>query len=232
MKFAVCDDEQIVTEKMCSLIKKYNSVADISVFHDGKALLESECDFDIIFLDIIMPETDGVEVAKALRKRGCDAVIIFLSSYAERVFDTFKVNAFRFLVKPVEQEKFLEAMTEAEKLLICKSKVIVGKTGTGDEVRIVDISYVEGYSNETYIYTDDGIAHKCTSQLKELETVLLGYGFYRINRNYLISMEKITLFSGKDIVLNGKIKFEISRRNIHAFKKTYTDYIKMHSHII
>lgn len=72
-------------------------------YSDGMELLAADMSFDLIFMDHQMTDKNGLDTVSVLRKRNVDTTVIFVSSYKDVVFDSMKVNAFRFLVKPFEK---------------------------------------------------------------------------------------------------------------------------------
>ncbi len=82
-------------------------------FATGEGLLAAGTGFDIIFLDIQMDGMGGIEAARTLRQSGVDAVVIFITGIKEYVFEAFDVSAFHYLLKPIEEQKFMEALGRA-----------------------------------------------------------------------------------------------------------------------
>ncbi len=122
MKIAICDDEQIFRDTLYKKLVKYNKTFEIKEFRTGRELIDSRIKFDIIFLDIEMPELNGMDTAKKLRKLSVGSIIIFLTSHIECIQDAFKVKAFRFLSKPVQEDALNEALEEAEKEIVGQEK--------------------------------------------------------------------------------------------------------------
>ena len=107
LHFAVCDDEPYMLDRLSAQISECLAELDcrdfrLSRFSGGQALLEAGERFDLVFLDIQMDPPDGLETAKALRRRGDGCLVVFLTVLRERVFDAFEVRAFACLVKPVD----------------------------------------------------------------------------------------------------------------------------------
>lgn len=100
MKIAICDDEQVMMEHICELVKQYRPDYMVELYGCGEALLEDAQLYDLIFLDIEMPSINGMEVAENLRKMQYSGEIIFLTGYMEYIQEAFKVRAFRYLQKP------------------------------------------------------------------------------------------------------------------------------------
>ena len=113
MNIAVVDDEEAIREQIGGFIKKRNPGFDISGFATGEGLLAAGKDFDIIFLDIQMEGMGGIEAARTLRQSGVDAVVIFITGIREYVFEAFDVSAFHYLLKPIEEQKFMEVLGRA-----------------------------------------------------------------------------------------------------------------------
>ncbi len=115
MNIAVVDDEEAIREQIGGFIKKRNPGFNISGFATGEGLLAAGKDFDIIFLDIQMEGMGGIEAARTLRQSGVDAVVIFITGIREYVFEAFDVSAFHYLLKPIEEQKFMEVLDRAAK---------------------------------------------------------------------------------------------------------------------
>lgn len=133
------------------------SQSDARFAHSGYELLNSEITFDLIFLDIEMPEIDGMKTAELLREKRNESLIIFLTSHTECMPDAFKVKAFRFLSKPIEREGFTEVVVEAKKEFLNGRKIVIT---VKEEVKLVsqkDIVYLEAFGDGTYIYTKDEV---------------------------------------------------------------------------
>ena len=115
MRFAVCDDEAGMAEEMAGRVSDFLAARGIAAFQvrcfgSGRDLLACGDWFDVVFLDIRLKEEDGMEVARALRRRGDGCLVVFVTVLEEMVFDAFAVEAFDYLVKPVEDGRFMGNM--------------------------------------------------------------------------------------------------------------------------
>ena len=111
MKIAICDDEIICIDRLRQLLQPYmeKESLEIDSFLSGEEFLYNSHgieQYDIIFLDIEMFDVSGLDVAERLRSKGSNAIIIFITSYINYVSDTFRLGAFQFLVKPIEEKIF------------------------------------------------------------------------------------------------------------------------------
>ena len=114
MQIAICDDEKIFRNNLKEVLIEYKAEKrvqiDIYEFNDGMDLLDTNIIFDVVFIDFQMPGLNGLETARALRQKNCICSIIFITSYPQFVFDSFEVQPFRFLVKPLDVTKVKSAM--------------------------------------------------------------------------------------------------------------------------
>ena len=196
------DDEEAIREQISGFIKKRNPDFNISGFATGEGLLAAGKDFDIIFLDIQMEGMGGIEAARTLRQSGVDAVVIFITGIREYVFEAFDVSAFHYLLKPTEEQKFMEVLGRAEEE--------VGKRkGQKVEVHTTDMEdIIESYAT-----------------MDELEGQL-GGGFYRCHRGYLVNMAHIARYDSDSIFLSSGEKVYLTRKKHNEFVKAYMWYLQ------
>lgn len=114
---AVCDDEVIECSKIAGKIRdilaQMNVPCTIRQFYSGRELLRSRESFDIIFLDIIMGELDGMRTAQLIREKMFDKLLVFISASRDYVFDAYEVEAFQYLVKPIDDKKLRSVLQKA-----------------------------------------------------------------------------------------------------------------------
>ena len=117
LSIAVCDDEII---ECCNMAKRIKGIMEemktpciIRQFQSGRELLEALESFDIVFLDIIMQDLDGMKTAQVFRKQAFDKIPIFMSSSGEYVFEAYDVEAFQYLQKSVDDRKLKSVLQKA-----------------------------------------------------------------------------------------------------------------------
>jgi DNA-binding LytR/AlgR family response regulator len=229
MKIAICDDELPMHDLLKRHLDNYARERNISIiycdFAGGSELLSSVQELDLIFMDYQMKDLDGLETARKLRAAHNDTPIIFLTSFPHIVFDTFEVNAYRFLVKPVDPQKLTAALDDflsAQK----DDKYIILKDGECTRrVNIDDIIYAEASDKYCFVRTkDDGFVYKKT--LAEFEKLLPADRFFRSHRAYLVGFRHIVSHSETEIMFDIEEKALISKLKHTPFKKAFQDYIK------
>ncbi len=118
LRIAVCDDDEIFVQNAVRFITEWSGESgvstDVFTYCSGKKLLfdKGVCDFDVIFLDILMPENTGLEVAKLLRKSDCHTTIVFVTSATEFAFESYEVRTRDYILKPVTYEKLKRILDE------------------------------------------------------------------------------------------------------------------------
>ena len=113
MRIAICDDEKNIRELIGNKVAKQYPEADIVFFQSGEELLLSDKHVDILFLDIHMSGKKGMETARELRKKDKSVILIFVTAVEEYVFQAFDVGAFNYIVKPIDDTKFVDVLCRA-----------------------------------------------------------------------------------------------------------------------
>ena len=150
IKIAVCDDEKQIRLRLLTIIQQYFDEIGrgvwIAGFKKGQELLNAKIRFDIIFLDIEMPELNGIETAKKLRKWDVTSKIIYVTNYDNYQRNAYEVHAFDYLSKPVSDKNIFKVLTEAIRYLDNATEkhkcVLETKTGIVT-IDIEDIYYFE-----------------------------------------------------------------------------------------
>ncbi|MDE7326549.1 MAG: response regulator, partial [Lachnospiraceae bacterium] len=114
IRIAICDDEKYMNDEIRTMVseffKRKNMENSIAQFFCGEELLKYEKPVDVLFLDIQMRGMDGMEVARKLRERKFQGILIFITVLYEMVFQSFEVQAYDYLVKPIEESHFEKTM--------------------------------------------------------------------------------------------------------------------------
>lgn len=232
LRIAICDDEEIICKKIREQLKSINSSFNIATFNSGEQLLNSDKTFDLILLDIEMEGLTGIETAKLIRKKKTNEFIIFLTSHSEFMPEAFKVKAFRFLCKPLEMDKFKEAICEVEKEILNNKRIAINEKGNIDFINIQDIIYVEAFGDGTYIYTKTNVLES-NKQLKYWLGELGTEHFFQTHRSYFVALRYIKKLRSNEIKMNyTNHLIPISRRNYTALKDALFAYIKKYARFI
>ena len=178
------------------------------------------------FLDIQMDGMNGIEVARRLRERQEDVILIFITGIKEYVFDALDLYAFHYLLKPVDEGKFAEVLERAEREAKKKKErkclFIRTRNLTLDQS---DILYIESRAKKLEIHTAGADkAIEIYAAMDELEGQL-GDSFYRCHRGYLVNMAHIVRYDNDSIFLSGG-KVYLTRKKHSEFVKAYMWYLQ------
>ena len=235
MRIGICDDEQKARDYIADKIKCLYSTDTIVTYVSGRALLCAETLPDILFLDIQMPQPDGVETAKRLRQKDKNMIIIFVTATADYVFEAFDVGAFHYLVKPFADNKFTEVFQNARRQVLDRKNaeafsmsvprkkpgILITAGGKHFTIHLEDIIYAEVYDRKIMIHTlDSDIEYY--GKMKDLEKEV-GEDFFRTHRAYLVNFRYITKYDATTIYLK-KGQALMSKQNYREFVRRYLHY--------
>ena len=229
MRIAICDDEAQIRELLKKRITKYcfthNVELNLQMFENGENFINQNYDdIDVVFLDVDMPGIDGLETAKAIREKNRDMLIVFLTAYSEFVFESFKVDAFRYLVKPVPDHEMTETLDAIiDKLCAPEENLSFQFQNEMYSIRYSDIIYIEGMRDKIWIYCKD-MTYRWRGTLKNLNELLQDKGFFQVHRSYIINMNKIQKYNSQTVVMESDYEVPISKYRLDDFKEEYIKY--------
>lgn len=232
INIAVCDDSVYMRKetKKCILNYSFSRELDYSLdeYDSGEKLLASDKTYDLVFMDYQFEGIgeDGITIAKKLRARGDDVTIIFLSSYPGMVFKSFEVRAFRFLVKPIVEDDFNDALDSFLQSMREEDVLKVRVDGMNCFIKANTISYVEGFGKYCIIhFIDKEEKIECHETLASVEERLSSKSFYRCYKSYVVNLKHVSSYNRVDIVLENGERLLMSRAKYKEFVEVYSDYL-------
>ena len=222
LSIAVCDDEII---ECCNMAKRIKGIMEemktpciIRQFQSGRELLEALESFDIVFLDIIMQDLDGMKTAQVFRKQAFDKILIFMSSSREYVFEAYDVEAFQYLLKPVDDRKLKSVLQKAVLKTERRSQefIIVSRERQKRKLFLDEIYYFEIKGRVVEAHGSEG-AFTYYERIGELEDKLGGKGFFRCHKSYLINLKYVDGYNRQEAVLENGEKIVIAKRRYDRF---------------
>lgn len=229
---AIVDDETmfrvLTRKKLEEVMKKLPFSFEIQEYSSGFAFLEQKTTFDIVFMDIAMPEMSGLETAEKYREYSPNGILIFLTAYEEYIKEGYKVNAFRYLGKQDNPQDFFEAVKSAMLLLQTKEKMKLQLVNGGEIfVALDDIVYMEAQARTVLMHTKDREILPIRSKISDLTEILEKKGFYLVHRAYLVNMRYARSCVANEVVLSTLESVPISERRCHEFKIILSDFHAM-----
>ena len=230
MRIAICDDEKNIRELIGNKVRNQYLEAEIVFFASGEELLLSDMYIDILFLDIQMSGKNGMETARELRQKNKNTIIIFVTAIEEYVFQAFDVGAFHYIVKPIDDVKFIDVLHRAVDGLSSQNKdikeqedkyVIINNSGVHTKVILDDIVYAEVFNRKVVIHKMNGEI-EYYGKMSDLEA-LAGESFFRPHRAYLINFKYVEKYDATTIYLE-KGTVLMAKQNYPEFVKKYMKY--------
>ncbi len=226
---AICDDESIFRKELKEFLIEYKKSRriqlDMAEFCDGETLLKSEDVFDIVFLDYEMPGLNGIETAKLIRARKNLCCIIFLTSYPEHVFESFEVNTYRYIIKPLDTEKLTKALDDFIKEKKMMSPLVLNVEGEQIVINSEDIVYLEAEGKFCNVRTSDKFL-RSSKTISKVFDLLPQHCFFRTHKSFAVNFYCVESIKGNTVTLNNGEKINISRSQSANFKKAYKEFIK------
>lgn len=230
LHIAIAEDENKYTEQLRGYLERYTREHEIEVSVDfycnGKELIEQFRPlYDIILLDIRMPDMDGMTAAKHIREQDEQVVIVFITNLAQYATKGYEVGALDYLLKPVSYEVFAVKFERAVRRANNRSggQIILSMPNGLRRIRTRDIYYVEIQNHMLHYHTAEGeVVFRGTMQ--SAEQLLKNYPFAKCSHWYLVNLFHISEINKNTVTVAGK-KLEISRRSKAAFLEAATNYL-------
>ena len=234
LKLAICDDDLSICSHAEQLIEDIDIGGHYTeVFHSAEALTnylrQGNEHFNIYLLDIEMPGSDGISAARYIRNNDSNAVIIFITSHREYVYDVydvFEVLPFRFLCKPLEPDLFKKALSDAVRHLRREHQIFFFHIGREQhQLPYGEILYFEGMRRKLCIHTNQGTT-ACYGQISKLANTLDPSLFVRVHGSYVINLEYIKVIRPAEVILRNCQLVPVSRRYQKALKQAHMNFLK------
>ena len=220
MNLAICDDESIMRCSLAERVKNIHPDMDIHTFSSAKELV-----------DIEMDGISGMELAKLIRQQSHSfpSIIIFITGFPDHMADAFDVQAYHYLLKPLDDRKFQEVLNRAvtevirqrsqlDDYLMIKSDYIMRKLAYDD------IIYIESSNKQSIFHTTEGKI-KTYTPMNELEVTLSGR-FFRCHIGYLVNLAHVLSYEPGSISVTGGDELLSSRLKYHNFVQAFMNYAR------
>ncbi len=231
---AICEDEidiaSYIEKTLASEFNKHNIQIEFDIFHDGNKLLDminEHYHFDIVFMDIEMPEIDGISICKKIRQTNADSLVVFISNKDELVFSTFEVQPFRF-VRKSHYDSILPDLVDALGTELARKnpsniQIIEPRSKDIFSFDVNKIIYVEAQGKNCIIHSENDVTELKIS-LSEIEDLLKDYEFIKPHRSYLVNYKYISSITKSNLELSNNEFVPISRNRVEEVKHEFIKY--------
>lgn len=234
LQIAICDDETLLLNEIQrtteDCLVKQHVFPVLSAYTDGKALLYDIQDgkfFDLLLLDIEMPDISGMELARRIHALLPDALIIFVTAHYKYAVDAYELQIFRYIPKNQLKERLPHALKDAVLLLEIQNtdSYIINSQNRLERIPFKEIFYIEKQGKNALFHTASG-TRRIRKSLAEVFNELHSEEFYFIERGFIVNLRHISSISRTDCILTDETHLPISQSRLAEFKKKLNKYWK------
>ena len=227
LTIGICDDEKEIRDKIKNVVEKtmFDDDRDyrIKTFSSGEELLQENIgEIDILFLDIIMGDINGMDTARKIRENDKNMEIIFITSLVDYISDGYEVRAYRYLLKPVDEEIVAKHLKSCIKdVEDSKGKYMVVKSDDGiKKIYQRDILYIEVLNTKVIIHSEKGNS-ETRQTLSEIKNELDSNMFYHCQKSFIVNLDYINKIKGYEAVLENGECIPIGRTKYKDLKEKF-----------
>lgn len=229
MNIVICDDELVLALETKRLVEQYFNEKDMEVntdtFTSSSELAHNIKHYDIAFLDIEIDNLNGIDIARLLMNINPHIVVFIVTSYNKYLDDAMDMNVFRFLTKPVEEQRLFAGLDKAMELISNeKLEFVVKGQNFSEKINILDIVCVYIYERGTSIVTQNG-SFESSEKISWWREKLNRKFFYSPHHSYIINMNYVSAYSDKQIKMANKFTVPLSSRKAAGFKREFLSFI-------
>ena len=217
-------NEEPKMERIISDYERKNDLrCNIVLSYSGKELLSKITENGLLFLDIDMPNEDGIETGKRVIEQGWRGKVAMLTSQTHRYKEAFKINAFRFVTKPIDPTEVFEAIDSYRRKKIGERSIEIYTNGQKIELKANKLKYIESCRDFIRIHAEKGSIDSWIS-MKEFSKQLDQELFVQSHKKYIVNLGYIRDIPQNEIVLKDGFKIPVSRRRKRDVLLAYVNY--------
>ena len=233
-RIAICEDEKVVLDFETSLVNKWAAARGCPLELDcyisaENFLFESEdkAPYDVLIFDIQMNNMNGMELAKALRRRGCDAVIIFITGVPDYAIEGYEVGAVRYILKPVKEElldglldsAFEESQKKAEDFFL------LGQGAELEKISFDKIIYIEARGHYVFMKGLD-FEREWKAGFSETSAAFDDKGFFCLRRGLLVNLSHVKRITRTDCLLDSGESLPVARGVYKELNEAFIEFFR------
>ena len=232
MKLAICDDDVQDLGAVVKLMTEYCQLhPDVSydTYSNSTELLHNlkEHNYQALLLDILMPGVNGIEIASEIRQSNKEIKLVFLSSSPEYAVDSYTVDAFYYLLKPVVADKLYPVLDKLREQFTQPAELLHIKTAQQVfAIPFNKIVSVEITCKTLHFYLTDGTEYAIAAPLSDYESLLLQRPeFAKTHRSYLVNLQHMRILNPTEFIADTDQHIPIARRSYKAIREQYVAYL-------
>ena len=233
MRICLVDDDSTQLDYLKVIIEKWanknNINTDINFYHSAEEMLfenNESYPFDMIVLDIQMGKMNGIELAKRIRRTDKNVIIAFISGMADYVFEGYEVQAIRYILKPIKNEKVYELLDYANTHKFKEKKYfIISVSGEKKKINYDDIIFFESMGHYIVLHLENE-EYDYKYNISDLCFDLAETEFIKTHRSYVVNIKYIEKITRNECQLIGNIKVPLSRNSYKSVNEKFINYYK------
>ncbi len=236
MRIVICEDERYYQEAICGAIKSWMETTNrqdvvYSCFSSSEDLLDrwrNGLAADLLFLDIQIPgEMDGMELAQRIRAKDQNISIVFVTNFANYVFDGYVVNALRYLTKPIQKEAIWDCLGIAYQRfsLLSKESIVVNSREQQVVMKYSELVYIEAQSHYLHLHLSHSAGPlEVRARLSDFGARLPSKLFVQCHRGCMVNIDHIRRFSKTMLTMTNNHIVPISQTYFGSLKTAFNEY--------
>ena len=220
-RIAICEDEKVVLDFESSLVKEWGEASickgafELDTYVSSEQFIfesEDKAPYDVLIFDIQMKNMNGMELAKKLRARGCDAVIIFVTGVPDYAIEGYEVGAVRYILKPVKPEvlKDLLDVSFTERQKKAEDYFVLGQGADVERICFEKILYIEARGHYVFLKGID-FEREWKAGFAETAAAFEGRGFFCLRRGLMVNLAHVARITRTDCILDDGEALPVAR---------------------
>lgn len=232
-KIAIVDDEIERAYEIERYVNRYMKKEEIDVitetYRDGNKITKTSVLYDLVFLDIEMPEINGIELARKIRRTNHKLHIVYITNFAKYRDAAFLVHAYGYLEKPVNKEKLAEILKDFLTETRDKKEIVTLKLTDGSNYfeDVSNICYFEYDGNRkvrVHMFNKEYI--RISTSMSYLKKEYQKYGFASPHKSFLVNLERVRNVDMKEslLILDNGVKVSVAQKKQKEFQSILSEY--------
>lgn len=190
---AVCEDSLEEQEKLLAILEQIQIPTKIATFASGEDFLNTYHmgKYDLLMIDIYMGGISGIEVVSEIRKIDAILIVAFITVSTDHTLDGYRLNAIKYIEKPVQKKALLELLQFAQLKKGNKPRLLLKKDGKDISIQMKHILYVEQKDRTILFYLCGGDVLQVNGKLDKIEPQFAGQPFFRCHKSYLVNLSHV-----------------------------------------
>lgn len=229
LNVAICEDEDIELKRLEKILELTDFEINLFVFKNASEFIRTfeAKKYDLIFMDIYMPEITGVEAVEFIRQKDKDVYISFCTTSVDHALDGYRLNVERYLEKPVRTDDVIEVLERARSRRVTTKRRCISLGKNSGLIDNEDIVFAEQNNHTVYIHLLNGELLHRTATLDNLSAELCGTNFFRCHKSYIVNFDHVENIDRSIYVFemkNGE-KVPIKQREFPQICESFNEYV-------